>query len=642
MHFLLFISTVSTLTHGNRFFSSVPRVKHVVIPYKETHTFGEVVCSFPLKGWRDFGRPIIEPAITINGISFEQILGNAAKNFQGAQDVDIQCKNSYGPNRKLTKPMISKLRHINSLRISNAGFIEVENGAFEGFDYLTKLDLSFNELISINEILSRHLPRLQSLILAHNKLDYRSLIVMENMTNLRRVDLSYNSIQSLTLPKNDFWENLQWNEIRFHGNPSRKINLNRIGLLMKLRVLEISWDAELEYIFREKFRSCNLRKLIVHGGTTQYLSLNNFYWISDVAHLDILEGSLKSVPTGNEKTNTLVKSLSLSRNQIMIIHNADFQTWTSLERLNLSFNDIKYIFENAFSLLKNLTDLSLDGNKLSSFNENILKYNLLLRRFSISQNGIVSLPPNLFSNVEFLDYFNLPSNKLRNLDINDLPQNLFWHLIVSDNPLNFIFLNKSQSNYTYMELAHLSEFIPVPTRESLSAYVPFSDQKKSTKVAVVTGRNLTKIRYVDKFIKRQKMVSLDISQNDISIIDNEDFTSFPRLQFLCLQFNKIREITPYSFINCNSMKMLDLAHNRLKDLNAMDVFFGLDHLISLNLAYNELHKLPYNAFNNLRNIRLLNISHNPIRHIFLRPLMESATLTHLCVSNTNIQSIFNM
>ncbi|KAL7672343.1 hypothetical protein ACOME3_007231 [Neoechinorhynchus agilis] len=193
-----------------------------------------------------------------------------------------------------------------------------------------------------------------------------------------------------------------------------------------------------------------------------------------------------------------------------------------------------------------------------------------------------------------------------------------------------------------MEFVLLSEFIPVPTREALETYVLFSDKKETTKVTVVTMKNLTRIRYVDKLIKGQERISLDISQNYISTIDNEDFTSFPRLQFLCLQSNKIWEITPYSFVKCNSLKMLDLAHNRLRDIYALDVFFNLNNLIFLNLAYNELHKLPYNAFKHLRNLKLLNISNNPIRHIFLRPLRKSSTLTHLYVSNTNIQSIFNV
>ncbi|KAL7673380.1 hypothetical protein ACOME3_008239 [Neoechinorhynchus agilis] len=641
---LLFILTVSTVICGNRHSNghtnSVPIVKFVGLPNKATNPFGEL-CSLPFKDRRDMGIPLPQPAIIINGVPLQQMKDIVDENYQDAQYVEIQCKNNFGQNRKLTKQIISKFKHAKSLRILNAAFDEIEKGAFEGFDYLTNLDLAFNFLVSINGILSRNLPRLQSLILAHNKLDHRSLIVMKNMKKLKCIDLSYNSIQSLTLPKNDFWENLQWNEIRIHGNILKRNDLKRIGLLRKLRVLEISLDAELEYIFQEKFSSCNLQEFVVRGGTTLYLNLSNLKWITRLAHIGILDGRLQSVPTGNEATDTSVKSLSLSKNQIMIIFNSDFKTWRRLERLNLSFNIIEYISENAFSLLKYLTDLFLDGNKLSSLNGNILKNNILLRRFSISQNDIVSLPANLFSHVELIDYFNLSSIKPRNLDIIDLPPNLFWHLIVSDNPLTFIFPNKARSNYTYMEFVFLLEFIPVPTREALETYVLFTDKKKPTKVTVVTRKNLTRIRYVDRFIEGQESISLDISQNDISTINNGDFTTFPRLQFLCLQFNKIWEITPYSFINCNSMKMLDLAHNRLKNINALDVFFSLNNLIFLNLAYNELYELPYNAFIHLRNIRLLNISNNPIRHIYICPLMKCSTLTHLDVSNTNIQSIFN-
>ncbi|XP_069684373.1 adhesion G protein-coupled receptor A3 isoform X2 [Periplaneta americana] len=104
---------------------------------------------------------------------------------------------------------------------------------------------------------------------------------------------------------------------------------------------------------------------------------------------------------------------------------------------------------------------------------------------------------------------------------------------------------------------------------------------------------------------------LDLSDNNITHLQQEAFTYLLSLQKLNLSRSHIYSIENEAFANLTNLKRLDLYGNRLKFIN-IHTFAGLENLEKLVLSQNFIMKIKEGTFDELISLKQLDLSGNPL------------------------------
>uniref|UniRef100_A0A3B4BFE5 TIR domain-containing protein n=1 Tax=Periophthalmus magnuspinnatus TaxID=409849 RepID=A0A3B4BFE5_9GOBI len=105
------------------------------------------------------------------------------------------------------------------------------------------------------------------------------------------------------------------------------------------------------------------------------------------------------------------------------------------------------------------------------------------------------------------------------------------------------------------------------------------------------------------------VTSINLSNNNISMIQLLNFTHFPNLTKLDLNQNSISNIGKRTFSQLISLKWLILSNNTLLKLED-NVFDGLPKLTELRVNFNQIDWVAPNAFRSLNSLTLLDLSNN--------------------------------
>ncbi|XP_044538272.1 toll-like receptor 6 [Gracilinanus agilis] len=121
-----------------------------------------------------------------------------------------------------------------------------------------------------------------------------------------------------------------------------------------------------------------------------------------------------------------------------------------------------------------------------------------------------------------------------------------------------------------------------------------------------------------------KTTVLDLSLNNITGIQIEDFKFLPKLRVLRLSHNRIQYLNISVFKFNKDLEFLDLSHNNLWNISC----YLLKNLIHLDLSFNEFESLPIcEEFKNLTQLDFLGLSAKRIQKSDLLPV------SHLNLSN---------
>lgn len=112
-----------------------------------------------------------------------------------------------------------------------------------------------------------------------------------------------------------------------------------------------------------------------------------------------------------------------------------------------------------------------------------------------------------------------------------------------------------------------------------------------------TFRNLPNLQYLDLF------------GNKLDMVDNSWLNSLKSMEFLSLKANKIQSLKPNSFHHLISLQMLDLSFNSISVI-PHPVFFPLKNLKFLSLAMNKLDSLSESAFKGNGLLEKVNLTGN--------------------------------
>ncbi|KAL7677942.1 hypothetical protein ACOME3_004171 [Neoechinorhynchus agilis] len=576
----------------------------------------------------------------IEKVLLEELPNDLEFILPNVEDMSIFCRKLTDKVSKIDKYMIQNFKHLKKLSIRYADLYEIEDDSFKGFNHLTHLNLMRNKITVLDSKMGNHLFKLKFLNLYNNRLSGDCLSIISRMINLKVLDLSKNKIEFAIIPYGYRFEKLK--ELRMENNPLRRLGLNRFTRFETLKILAFSFNGELNDLFRGETHFGSLKEFIVSGGTTRFLNASSLRKIPKLTRLEVNTAHLEEVPAGNERTSKLVESMVLSGNRISKLDDSCFSQWSNLYHLDLSHNRISSISRYAFSHLRRLRILNLRSNQISYLFQEILKNNARINTLSMANNDLITLPRNFLNTLKNLQMLDLSHNPLKVIDPIIIGANKVRQCIVKNTSISLLLYDGRRNTDVFLEIFDVIEFMPQPSREAFGVQDMVRQFNITINVTVLTSKNLHCIKDVHQLINANETFSLDLSHNEISVIDNDDFLLLTKLQFLCVQFNKIWKIVPRSFEHCQELKTLDLANNHLRNLDVQDMFYGLNNVIFLHLAKNGFWIFPSYHLSNLKSLHILNISHNPIREFYSGAFREAGTITEVDVTFTDIEIISDL
>ncbi|XP_056147012.1 leucine-rich repeat and immunoglobulin-like domain-containing nogo receptor-interacting protein 2 [Lampris incognitus] len=128
---------------------------------------------------------------------------------------------------------------------------------------------------------------------------------------------------------------------------------------------------------------------------------------------------------------------------------------------------------------------------------------------------------------------------------------------------------------------------------------------------------------------------LDLSKNKLTMINPDDFATFPGLEELDLSGNIISYVEPGAFNALFNMHSLSLKSNRIK-LIPLGVFAGLMNLTRLDVSDNKIVILLDYMFQDLHNLKFLEVGDNDLVYISHRAFSGLLSLEILTLERCNL------
>ncbi|XP_065222753.1 protein toll-like [Planococcus citri] len=276
--------------------------------------------------------------------------------------------------------------------INNPALKSLPSGIFEQLKQLTNLNLSENNLSSVDGNIFKSMPKLKELYLHNNKLVDLPGSAFSNLTELTKLTLHTNKIQTLNDGTFDDLKQLQ--DLSLHENELLKVPekpfINNSNL--KSIRMEAAFHENFTGLPSEFFANLKMLKLL-------YLDKNH----------------LSHLPAGLFRNLTSLRQLRLNFNKISQLDDKLFYDLVNLQQLYLRGNNLTLFTTNHMNGLLRLTHLDLSMNKLTMENDSKSLYSTIDRCCENLENLILS--DNLVTRV-FEDWtFYLPA--LKKLDLSN-------------------------------------------------------------------------------------------------------------------------------------------------------------------------------------------------------------------------------
>ncbi|KAL2803725.1 toll-like receptor 9 precursor [Daubentonia madagascariensis] len=249
--------------------------------------------------------------------------------------------------------MFAQLSHLQCLRLSHNSISQAVNGSqFLPLTKLQVLDLSHNKLDLYHERSFTELPRLEALDLSYNSQPFsmqgvgHNLSFVAQLSTLRYLSLAHNDIHSRVsqqLCSTSLWA------LDFSGNALSRMWAEGDLYLHFFQGLRSLVQLDLSQNHLHTLLSRNLDNL---PKSLRLLRLRNnylaFFRWSSLALLPKLE------------------ALDLAGNQLKALTNGSLPAGTRLQRLDLSSNSISFVVPGFFALAVELRELNLSANALKT------------------------------------------------------------------------------------------------------------------------------------------------------------------------------------------------------------------------------------------------------------------------------------
>jgi Leucine-rich repeat (LRR) protein len=445
--------------------------------------------------------------------------------------------------RNLTNAMLNGLVSLDQLDLSSNIIDSIEFNSFESLKKLTRLNLSSNKLAHIQAQTFKGPSSLTTLDLSNNKLETIKSYYFQGLINLKQLDLSKNLI--LTIESASFFNlsnlvelSLAFNDI-YCIYERTFVNLNLFNLELDNNDIEdvhanafVNTLLPTLYLGRNLIKSFETLKLL--STSTKELNLNENkleeFIVTDVG---LANGS-----------NIKLEMLNLASNRIRKFR-FESRQFVTIKTVDLSNNLIQNLNLSDFKLLVNLKELNLSNNLLKFIDKQFFSYfNFNILNFSQCQLDNYSLAYMVTPQLTDLD---LSGNNLSQVQIKQTLTKM-KSLILKNVTLAGSFDWRRLPNLLILDLSF--SFFKFELRF-------FNLLQELT----LRGANISSLDILLQLGNLNHLVKLDLSFNELEMIQNEDSIHFMSLKTLDLSSNRIESIMSNSFASLHSLSELNLESN---------------------------------------------------------------------------------
>lgn len=280
------------------------------------------------------------------------------------------------PSQNILEYLDVSRNQLQSVNITGTNSVLVLN-------HLKYLDMSYNQLKSIPETFFRHMGSLEVLNVSNNCIGSFSITYKDILQTVRIINLSYNSLQSLTFGGNTL-QSLE--ELILQGNDLTTLDHQTFQRLPSIKHLQLQ---------QNNLKICASKKkpsLIDHNHQDPSGCVS-FYSVPSLQVLYLSENNLETLPA-NAFANTPLRLLDLSLNQGLDMDK-----------------------DSLFGLEHSLVHLLLRENNISKLNTDLSSLRSL-KYVDLSTNQLTTLP--MWNKESSIESLNLQNNNLVTLEHNTM------------------------------------------------------------------------------------------------------------------------------------------------------------------------------------------------------------------------------
>lgn len=524
----------------------------------------------------------------------------------------------YLTNNSLIEMHSHALRHSSNLKEVFLGDnrLMAISTALENLSFLKVLDVSRNEIVSIQPFLFGGLGNLEFLNISHNKMNGISQGSFAGLVSLKVLDLTGNQIRTLSEASFDGVPGMR--HLTLAKNELSDINGVFAGL-EHLQTLDVSQNNI--RMFDYAFIPRQLIQLDLKKNKIQ--KLGNFFKVHSVLTLEVLDASFNAIRRLTEVSlPDTVRKVILHNNNISRILPNTFRDKVDLQEIDLRMNVIQRLNPKSISVRGTIENhfsaqVSLAGNPLVCDCEMEWLY---------GSSGIPITTP------EATEVIYLQPR------VHDLAQ-VTCTLTHSrgGRSVTTRVLDTSPENYLCpyathcFALCHCCDFIACDCQMKCpDTCCCFHDDTWSMNlvdcsggrldrlpdrvpmdatVVLLDGNNL-QVLHAHHFIGRHSIQQLFLNNSQIQTLQNRTFHGLTSLQTLHLQDNMIVQLNGFEFFGLQRLKELYLQNNRLSFVNNA-TFLGLKSLEILRIDNNFIIDFPVWLLTNNRYLASVSLANNP-------------------------------
>ncbi|XP_056415458.1 toll-like receptor 3 isoform X2 [Hyla sarda] len=332
---------------------------------------------------------------------------------------------------------------------------------------------------------------------------------------------------------------------------------------------------------------------------------------STITILDLSHNRLKSLPVANLSRYDKVEHLDVGYNTLHILDTTLCQQLHMLKILILQHNEFTKIPEKAFLSCTGLVELRLNSNGIKEITGNPFVNLQSLRILDVSHNKMTSTAlgdKQQLSNLIEILYSHNMIKELKKENFIFLGNNSLQKLDLSSNPVKEIQADCFQQ-LTYLHTLTMANMTLGPKlTEDLCSQLADTQ----IKVLILLNSQLNRIHNTTfKGLNSTNLISLDVSKNSLSQIENNSFIYLQHLKNLNLEESQVSHLTSVAFSGLSNVTYLNLKKffSNSKDPKIDDFSFQwLQNLQYLNMEENKNINPSENTFTGLISLRYLSLS----------------------------------
>ncbi|GAB6024281.1 TOLL-like receptor [Chamberlinius hualienensis] len=511
--------------------------------------------------------------------------------------------------------------NVTQLYLNNSLIEEIHHFALANMTKLKLLDLSHNQLTTIEENTFNQLIHLEKLLLSNNKLNQLPDNSFDSLKSIQLLHLHSNKLINYPVWK---LEKISITELTINNNPwnCNCIFINSIHTFLKTNWRIVPNINEINcvdgnkifpasYYYSSKcfspIQNCSIKCQLGKGLSeidkvsinincndsnsfthTNYdiddiIKANCVYNYSFINEIEIEQSSIVEL-----KTNFFcpidfynAKSLSIINNQLN-------------DSSKLGFGDSSNCSSMSNCKFQTLETLILNGNPLKALKNNTFCHLTKLKYLHVSNCSLETIEADAFYNLAKLEFLNLNDNRLNKipcmLNLNSLLQ-----LNITNNIINSI---------ENMELYQILESIDLSFNNIQTIKKNSYDTVRHLNFLNLSHNQITDLNKSYIFLSR--VLTLDLSHNQLKEID---YSNIPKgLLTLLLRGNLITDLRLNSFYNSLELTFIDLSRNKLQNVSGTNLSPNLE---VIDLSYNEIKKLEISK-SNVKNLKDINLTNNSL------------------------------